>query len=332
MGEFDKILNSLQNKQFAPVYFLHGEEPYFIDQITDYIEEHALTESEKSFNQQVFYGKDVEMKQLIAAARRFPMMANYQVIIVKEAQNLKGLDELQQYLDNPLKSTILVFAYKNKKLDKRTKIATALKSQVLFESKKLYDNELPNFINSAVARKSLKINSRACMLMAEYLGADLTKVANEIDKLFLNKKPGEEITEQDIETHVGISKEYNVFELQSAIAVNNKSKAFKIANHFAADSKNYPLVVILGSLYSFFSKVFRAGSLQDRSKKNLMSSIGLNYFQADDCVAALQHFPGHKLENIFSLLKEYDLRSKGINDSGTEDGQLLKEMLFRIFQ
>ncbi|MEI8113011.1 MAG: DNA polymerase III subunit delta, partial [Bacteroidia bacterium] len=301
---FDEIISNLQKKIYHPIYFLMGEEAYFIDKISDYIADHVLTEAEKGFNQTILYGKDLEPSTIIGHARRFPMMANYQVVIVREAQNIKDLvakekksekDKtekekkipLEVYLENPLKSTILVLCYKYKTIDKRTNIAKQLdKTAVLFESKKIYDNQLPAWISSYLKTLQYTIAPQASAMLSEYLGADLSKVVNELDKLIISLPVGGQITPEHIEKNIGISKEFNVFELQKAIGERNLLKANRIINYFGANPSGNPMPVVMSSLFSYFSKLLNYQFLEDKSQNNAAAALGVNPFFIKDYVAA----------------------------------------------
>lgn len=332
---FDKIMGDLKARRFSPIYFLQGEESYFIDKIANYIEDNVLNEGERGFNQTVFYGKETDMVTILMAARRFPMMSDYQVIIVKEAQNLKDFDKLEPYVASPVASTILVFTYKGKKLDKRTKTAKALEKFVLFDSAKLYDNQVPGWIEDYLKNKGYTINQKALALVAESLGNDLSKVANELDKMLLNLEGGEvkSITPKEIEDNIGISKDYNIFELQDAIGKRNFVKAIEIVDYFAqSKNQNGNLVVVLPQLYSFFGKLYKIHYLRDKSKENVSKQLGINPFFFNDYLNYFKNFSSLKIENIFTILSEFDLKSKGVNSSGTADGELMKEMLVKIFR
>ena len=255
----DSILKDLKQKKFAPVYFLHGEEPYFIDKISDYIEENVLPEAEKGFNQVILYGKDVDMAAVMGNAKRFPMMAERQVVIVKEAQEIKdigredGQEQLIAYLNNPLVSTILVLAHKNKKLDARKKLAKEVDAKgVLFESKKLYDNQVEPFVADLIRENGYKINHNASRIFSQYVGNNLSRINNEFEKLTVNLKEGQEIDELIVQRNIGISKEYNIFELQNALVQRNVEKAFRIVNYFAENPKNNPTIANITILFNFF--------------------------------------------------------------------------------
>ncbi len=328
---FDQIIDKLKNKIYYPVYFLSGEEAYYIDEISDYIEKNVLNDVEKEFNQTVIYGRETTVQSIISAAKRYPMMANYQVVIVKEAQDVPKIEELEKYLENPLASTLLVFNYKYKKIDKRRTFAKLIdKKGVLFESKKLYDNQIPAWIYSYVVQKGYQITPKANAMLAEYLGADLGKIVNEISKLILNIPPKAEITETLVEQNIGISKDFNIFELQNAIGSRNIVKANQIANYFAASPKENPLVKTIIMLFSYFSKLLIYHQLTDKSRNNVASALSIVPNFVKDYETAARNYPPHKLINIVSILREYDLRSKGVNNVSTSEGEMLREMLFRI--
>lgn len=336
-----ELIKDLKNRKFKPVYLLHGEESYYIDKISDYIEQNALSDAEKGFNQTVFYGKDSDVMSIINSAKRFPMMSEFQVVIVKEAQDLKwgkddegkkSADPMLSYLENPLSSTILVFCYRNGKFDKRKKTYKAIEKRgVVFESAEIYDNKVPAWIEDFVREKGYTIHARASALMAEYLGNDLSKVANELEKLMLNVKKGQEITSKDVENNIGISKEYNVFELQTAIARKDAYKVNQIINYFAANPKNNPMPLVLGNLNNYFSKVLKYHYATDRSPQGLARELGVAPFFVKDYETAGRSFSKQKTFQIISYLRECDLKSKGVDASGnTEDGELMKELLFKI--
>lgn len=346
--EFNDIMSELKKRVYRPVYFLMGEEPYFIDIISDYIESNVLDEMGKEFNQTVLYGRDVTAADIIGAAKRFPMMSEHQVIIVKEAQNIRDLvakekegekqkDKekaklpFESYLENPQKSTILVICYKYKTIDKRTSIAKFIeKNAVLFDSKKIYDNQVPAWINNYLKGKEFTIGPKASALLTEYLGTNLSKVSNELDKLIINLPPKSEITIDHIETNIGISKDYNVFELQNAIGKKEVLKANRIINYFAANDKEHPLVMTVASLYGYFCKLLSYHFVADKSKANLASAMGVNPFFLSDYERAAKSYSVDKLRRIFAYLREYDLKSKGVENGSVTEGELLKELLFKI--
>jgi DNA polymerase-3 subunit delta len=336
------ILSQLKKREFKPVYLLHGDEPYYIDQVSDYIENNVLSDAEKGFNQTVFYGKDSDVMTILNTAKRFPMMSDYQVVLVKEAQELKwgkdgddsgkSLDPILSYLENPLRNTILVFCYKYGKFDKRKKTYKAMeKHGVVFESPALYDNKIASWIEDIVKEKGYRIHARASALMAEHLGNDLSKIANELEKLMLNIQEGHEIQVEDVQDNIGISKEYNVFELQSAIVARDASKANTIINYFAANPKSNPIQLVFGALNSYFVKVLKYHYAADKSPQGLARELGVNPYFLKDYQLAGRNYPVEKTFNVISYLREYDLKTKGVDATGnTEDGELLKELIFKI--
>ena len=334
----EQILADIKQRKFKPVYFLHGDESYYIDLISDLLEKDVLTDGEKGFNQTVLYGKEADILTIISTAKRYPMMSDYQVVIVKEAQNLKfgksesKEDPLAAYLENPLKSTILVFCYKYGTLDKRLKIAKSIeKHGVLFESKKLYDNQISDWASKYVESKGFKIEGKASAMIAEFLGNDLGKVANEIDKVLINMGDRKMISMDDIEKNIGVSKEFNSFELNSAIVKRDVLKANRIIDYFAANKKDNPIVLIIGNMNSFFSKLFTYHFLQDKSKGNVAKELKVNPFFVTEYESAARNFNFDKTCQVISLLREYDLKSKGVDNTGnTEEGELLKELVWKI--
>lgn len=334
-----EIIKDLKNRKYKPVYLLHGEEPYFIDQVSNYVEHQLLPEAEKGFNQTVLYGKDTDIMTVLGAAKRYPMMADYQVVLVKEAQEMKwgsesddkkSINPLQAYLENPLPSTILVFCYKYSKFDKRKKVYKAIeKSGLIFESGSLYDSKIPAWVESYLTEKGYKINQQASLMLAEYLGNDLSKIANELDKLMLNVSAGQEITLKHIHDNIGISKEYNVFELQTALAKKDAYKANQIINYFEANPKANPIVLVLGNLNNFFTKVLVYHYVKDKSPQNLAREMGVSPYFIKDYEQAARSYPLGKTVQIISYLREYDVKSKGV-ESNTDHGGLMKELMFKI--
>lgn len=330
---FEQIISELKNKIYKPIYFLSGDESYFIDLITKYINDNVLTDAEKSFNQTVLYGKETEIHTVINAAKRFPMMANYQVVIVKEAQNIKKIDDLIHYANAPLKSTILVINYKYKTLDKRKKLYKALNENcVLFESKKLYDNEVPGWINSYLKNKNRTVDPSAGMLLTEYLGNDLSKIANELDKLIITLPEGEyNISTSHIERNIGISKDFNNFELHKALTQKNVLKSNRIVNYFSHNPKDNPFTLTISSLYHFYSKVLTYHFIKDkRDRRSVAATLKVNPYFVGDYEKAAKSYNPRKTVEIISLLREYDLKSKGFNNVSTSHGELLKELVFKI--
>ncbi|MBL7927779.1 MAG: DNA polymerase III subunit delta [Bacteroidia bacterium] len=337
---FDTILRDLKNKVYAPVYLLQGEEPYYIDQISDYLEKNVLDEMEKEFNQTIVYGKDTDALTLVSAAKRYPMMSNYQLIIVKEAQDLKALnkkdsanDELnpiEVYLQNPVPSTILVFCFKYKKIDGRSKLAKLFDTKaVVFESIKLKESAIPAWVKNYCTQNHYKIQDQANNLIAEYLGNDLSKVSNALDKLMINIPNSETINTTHIETYIGISKEYNVFELNNALARKDVLKANKIIQYFGANTKANPLVLVLANLYSFFYKVIGMHAIPNR--KDAGVALGINFYFVGEYETAARNYSLPKLVSIIACLRDTDLKSKGLgNTSAQTDAHLLKELIYKI--
>jgi DNA polymerase III subunit delta len=327
--DFNQLMTSLKAKQYAPVYYLFGDEHYFIDEVSNYIEAHVLNEGEKGFNQMVLYGKDNDVRTIVSNARRFPMMAPYQVIIVKEAQTLKELDEFESYFEKPVPSTILVICNKSAKLDKRTKFYKALSKHVIFESKKLYDNQLPPFIEAYLKSKGFKISSRAVQLIADSLGSDLAKISNELDKLIINKHDEKEITDTDVELKIGISKEFNIFELIGAMAQKNSARAFHIAHHMGK-AKDFSIIATLINMNNFFNKAYIVKQSKIKDRGELQKKYGFNYYQAGDYLNAVTKYSSDELEKCIRTMHEYDLKSKGVNNISATPDELLKEVLIKI--
>jgi DNA polymerase-3 subunit delta len=329
---YEEIISDLKNRIFKPVYFLAGEEPYYIDLITDYIQDKVLPESEKAFNQIVVYGDDTNISSIIDTARRFPMMASHQVLIIKEAQTLKKVEDLVFYLEKPLLSTILVLSYKYKTIDKRTKLYKTLESHgVYFESVKLRDYQIPPWIDRYLMVKGIKTEPNASAMLTEYLGTDLHKIVNELDKLIITLPAGKPvITSALIEKNIGISKDYNNFELQKAIGEKNILKANMIVHYFANNPKDNPITVSISSLFGFFSKLLTFHYLTDKSRNNVASVLKVNPYFVKDYEVSATKYNAPKTMQIISLLRTYDMRSKGFGDPGTDQGELLKELVFRI--
>lgn len=334
------IIKDLKARKFKPVYLLHGEEPYYVDQIVHYMEENLLNEMEKGFNQTVLYGKDTDMATILNAAKRYPMMSDYQLVVVKEAQDLKWGKEtegsskeaefVQAYFEKPLKSTILVLAYKYANFDKRKKIFKSIsKSGEVFQSDPVRDYKLAQWIEELVKEKGYKIAPQASALIAEYLGADLSKIANEVEKLMLNISKETTIDTGLVQKNIGISKEYNVFELQKALAVRDVLKCNQIVNYFADNPKANPMVMVMANLNSYFSKILKYHYLPN--KNEAAKELGVNPYFVKDYEMAARSFNLNKTFDIISLLREYDLKSKGVDSTGnTTDGELLKELLFKV--
>lgn len=328
---FEKIIGELEKKIYRPLYWLEGEEEYFIDKVIDYAEHRILTEAETSFNLTVFYGKDTNWPDVINACRRYPMFAERQVVILKEAQQMRDVEKLEPYIENPLNSTILVVSYKEKKIDGRTKFARLIKEKgVLLTTKKIYDNQLPQWTEHMVQAKGFEINRKALMLLVDHIGNDLSRLENEIEKIRVNLGKRKTISEEDIEEYVGISKEFNVFEFQNAIAMKDLARCIRIIQYFEANPKAAPIQLILPSFYSFFSKLFMIYGLNSREEKTVATAIGVNPFFVKDYLLAVKQYSFPEVEKAILQLHQYNLRSLGVKDAGTEDASLLKEMVFKI--
>lgn len=330
--EFDAIIQNLKKKIYHPIYLLQGEEPYFIDIISNYIEKNVLSDAEKGFNQTVFYGKDSDPINIAESSLRFPMMASQQVIIVKEAQSLAKIDALTSYAEKPLSSTILVLNYKYKNLDARTKLSKAIKKNgVVFTSKKIYENKIPNWIENYLGQKDYSITPQAAQILTAYLGNDLSKVANELEKLVIAVKETNKITPEHIEKNIGLSKDFNIFELQNALGEKNVFKANQIIQYFGANPTTNPIQKTVSNLYFYFSKIFTYHFLKDKSERNVAAELRVHPFIAKSYIAAAKKYSPTKLYEIIGILREYDMKSKGFAVSGMIDSaDLQKEMIYKI--
>ncbi len=328
---FDQLIRNLKNQIYHPVYLLHGEESYYIDFVSDYMEEHVLTETEKEFNQTVLYGRDVDAPTIINYAKRYPMMANYQVLIIKEAQEIKDLEALTAYVQQPLSSTLLVLCHKYGKVDRRKSLAKAVdKHGILFESPRIYDNKIPGWIEQYVKNLHYEITLKASFMLTEFLGNDLSKITNEIRKLIINVPEGTEIDENLVEKYIGISKDFNVFELQKALGTKNAFKANQIISYFGSNPRENPLVKVIPILFSFFSKVLLYQHLQDKSRNNAAAALAVHPFFLQDYQTTARNYSPAKVKAVIGILREYDLKSKGIDNVSATDGELMKELIFRI--
>lgn len=330
---FDDVMTSLQANQYAPIYLLMGEEGYFIDEIANYIIDHVLTNDEKEFNLTIAYGADVDMATVINAAKRYPMMAEYQVVVVKEAQNIKNMDELAFYIQKPLKSTILVICHKHGNIDRRKKwVAEVAKLGVVFESKKLKEQHLPAFINNYMKQKGLEMDAKATQMMADFVGNDLGRMTGELDKLIITQPKGQKrVTPEQIERNIGISKDYNVFELRNAIIAKDVMKANRIIKYFAENPKTNPIQLTLALLFSFFSNLFMSYYAPEKSEAGVAAFLGLkSSWAAKDYLAAMQNYSGIKVMQILHEIRMADARSKGIDNNSVEDADLLRELVFTI--
>lgn len=333
MEEVIKIVNDLKSGNIKPMYFLMGEEPYYIDKLSDYIEKNVLTEEEKGFNQTVLYGRDVSVEDVISTAKRYPMMAERQVVIVKEAQDLiRTIDKLESYAENPMATTVLVFCYKYKTLDKRKKLTKLLaKNGVIFESKKLYENQVGDWIKRVLAGKKYAIEPKAMAMLVEFLGTDLSKINNELEKLQIILPVGSTITPQHIEENIGFSKEFNVFELRKALGERNQLKAYTIAENFSQNPKDNPMVVTTSLVFGFFIQLLKYHGLKDKNPKNVAAVLGINPFFMKEYDVALKNFPMKKVSQIVAALRDIDVKSKGVGANALSHSDLLREMLYKIF-
>ncbi|WP_075557441.1 DNA polymerase III subunit delta [Parabacteroides timonensis] len=331
---FEEICRDIVAKKFQPVYILMGEEPFFMDRITDLLIENVLGESERDFNQMVMYGADTDAAMIINAARRFPMMSEYQLVVVREAQLVRDIELLTNYVKNPLNSTVLVVNYKYKNLDRRKSLAAATeKTGVLFESKKIPDYKMPAFIVSFMQQRSIGIDPKAAQMLSDFLGNDLSRLSKELDKLalILPEKAPKRVTPELIEQNIGISKEYNNFELIKAIAVKDILKANRIAQYFEKNPKSNPIQMTLPVIFNYFSNLLICYYTKDRSEGGLMTALGLRgTFQVKDYMTGLRNYPAMKVFNLISDIRTTDARSKGVDNSSVSDADLLKELLYKI--
>ena len=327
----EKIISEWKKKNFRPVYWLEGEEDYYIDMVVDHAEHRILDESQAGFNLTVFYGRDADWASVVNACRRYPMFSDQQVVLLKEAQQMKDIDKLEGYIENPLVSTIFVVAYKGKSYDKRTKLYKLLKSNAeIFNSEKIKDYKLQEWIGEFVKAKGYKISPKAVSLLDEHIGNDLSRISNEIEKLALNLKGRKEITEDDIEEYIGISKEYNVFELQSAIAKKDLARAIRIIQYFEGNPKAGPIQMVLPALYASFSKVYTVFGMNDRSETALKPHFYFNAVAVKNAIETINNYGYDGIERILLLLHHYNLKGVGVGDTGTSDAALMKEMVVKM--
>jgi DNA polymerase-3 subunit delta len=327
----EKIIGEWKKKHFKPVYWLEGEEDFYIDKIVNYAEHHILSEAEAGFNLTVFYGKDADWTAIINACRRYPMFSERQVVLLKEAQQMRDIEKLEPYIDNPLPSTIFVVSYKEKKVDGRSKLAKLLKTKgELFSTKKMYDNQLPEWTNELIQSKGYSISQKGVLLLVDHIGNDLSRIDNEIEKILVNLGSRKNITEDDIERYVGISKEYNPFELQAALAARDLPKAIRIIQYFEANPKAAPIQLILPTLYNLFSKTYMIFGQNAKDEKTVAVNIGVNAWFVKDYMQAARAYGYNGIENALLLLHHYNLKSVGVNDTGTSDASLLKEMVVKM--
>jgi DNA polymerase-3 subunit delta len=339
VADYNLIIKGLKQGKYSPVYFLQGEESFFIDNIVSFIEANALDEAQKSFNQYGLYGKDIAMTDILNAARKYPMMGGRQVVIVKEAQSLSdwkkeaAIKLLTSYIENPLSSTILVFAYKDKAIDKRTKIAKALEKHTIFMlSKKIYDNQIPDWVRSFAVSAEAQLTDRAVMILAESIGNNLQRLANEIEKLKLNVPTGTAIDDRAVQKYVGISKDYNDFELQKALAMKNKAKALAIINYFGANPSGNPVIRIIANLSNYFNKLLIINHQRLSDKNDIARAIGGSPFFAGEYLQAARQYPLPIIIRNISYIHQADLQSKGIKYASIPPAALLKELIFKLLQ
>ncbi len=332
MEDAIQIVTSIKNGQVKPIYFLMGEEPFYIDKIANYIEDNLMPEEEKGFNQMVMYGRDTTVEDIVSNAKRYPMMAERQVIIVKEAQDLsRTIEKLESYSDNPQPTTTLVICYKYKKIDKRKKLYKSVsKNGVIFDSKRLYENQVSDWITSSLKSGGYAISPKASQMLVEFLGTDLSKIDNELQKLQLVAPKGTNITPELIEENIGISKDFNNFELNKAIGARDTVKAHRIINYFSQNTKDHPMVVTVSLLFTYFSKTLQYHGIEDKSKANVAKVLKVNPFFVKDYVAAARNYPMRKVSQIITYLRETDVKGKGVGAYNVPSGDLLKELVVKI--
>lgn len=326
----DKIISDWKKNIYKPIYWIEGDEEFYVDQLVDFAERKILSESEASFNLTVFYGRDAAWADVLNACRKYPMFSDRQVVVLKEAQQMKDVDKLEPYIQTPLSSTILIVAFKDKKLDARTRFAKLVKDKTEYIlTKKIYDNALPDWVSSVVAGMGYSITPKANSLIVDHIGNDLSRIKNEIDKIQINLGSRRSITEEDVENYVGISKEFNVFELQSAIAARDLAKAMRIIQYFDANPKVAPIQLVLPSLYTFFSKVYMVFGVSG-GEEAIAKQISVNPYFVKSYLQASKTYGFDGIEKILLLLHSYNLKGIGINAARIEDAELLKEMVVKI--
>ncbi|MCC1483709.1 DNA polymerase III subunit delta [Winogradskyella immobilis] len=333
MNEAKQIVTDIQKGQIKPIYFLMGEEAYYIDKISDYIEKNVLDEAEKGFNQVVLYGRDISIEDIVSNAKRYPMMAERQVVIIKEAQDLsRTIEKLSDYANNLQPTTVLVVNYKYKKIDKRKALYKAIqKVGVVYESKKLYENQVGDWIRRVLAGQGYSIAPKAAQMLVEFLGTDLLKIDNELSKLKIVLPKDTQITPEHIEENIGISKDFNNFELRKAVGEYNVVKAYQIAKYFADNPKDNPMVVTVSLLFNFFSQLLHFHGLNDKSPRSVASALKINPYFVNEYITAARNYPMKKVSGVVSTLREFDVKSKGVGANAIPQGDLLKELLVKIF-
>ena len=325
------LLKEIRNKKFEKIYFLHGEEPYFIDVLTKAIQDNALEESERDFNQSILYGKDAEVLSLISELKSYPMMAERRLVILKEAQYFKAIEQLESYLENPANSTIFVICYKYKTFDARKKtLKNALKNGVVFKSEKVKEYQLAEWIQQYIKTTGYELTSKACMLLIESLGNDLGRIVKELEKLAVLIEKGTIINENHIEENIGISKDYNVFELTNAVANKDNLKALKIVDYFDHNPKAADLVFVISNLFKFFSQIMRIHFLPNKSREAVAQALGVHPFVAGELTNAKNKYDPRKIAANIALIHEYDLKSKGVGNTSATQGDLMREMVYQL--
>lgn len=327
----EKIIGEWKRGIYKPIYWLEGDEEYFIDKVVDYAEHKILSPSEASFNLSVFYGKDAQWSDVVNACMRYPMFAERQVVLLKEAQQMRDIAKLEPYIEKPLGSTIFVVSYKEKKVDGRSKLAKLLKEKgEMLTTKKLYDNQLPEWTSELVHSKGYTISQKALLLLVDHIGNDLSRIDNEIDKLLVNLGTRRSISEDDVEKYVGVSKEYNPFELQNALARKDITRALRIVNYFEANPKAAPIQLVLPALYNLFSKTYMIFGQNNNDEKAIALNIGVSPFFVKDYLLTAKNYGPAGVTNALMLLHHYNLRSVGVGDVGTSDGALMKELVIKV--
>jgi DNA polymerase-3 subunit delta len=333
LDEVKALVADIKKGQVKPIYFLMGEEAYYIDKLSDFIEDTILDEAEKGFNQIVLYGRDVTIDDIVSNAKRYPMMADRQVVIVKEAQDLsRSIEKLASYAENPQPTTVLVVNYKYKKIDKRKALYKAINKHgsVVFESKKLYDNQVPDWIRRVLKGDGYDISPKAAQMLVEFLGTDLSKVNNELNKLKIVLPQGTQITPEHVEENIGISKDFNNFELRKAVGERNIVKAHQIAKYFADNPKDNPMVVTVALLFNFFSQLLHLHGMTDKNPRSVASALRVNPYFVNEYLTAARNYPMKKVSAVVALLREFDVKSKGVGANSVPQGDLLRELLVRI--
>jgi len=332
LDDVKQLVATIKKGDLKPIYFLMGEESYYIDKISDYIEDNVLDEAEKGFNQMVLYGRDVTIDDIVSNAKRYPMMAERQVVIVKEAQDLsRTIEKLAQYAANPQPSTVLVINYKYKKIDKRKALYKAInKVGVVYESKKMYENQVSDWIRRVLAGQNYNISPKAAQMLVEFLGTNLSKIDNELSKLKIVLPEGTQITPEHIEENIGISKDYNNFELRKAVGQRNVLKAHQIAKYFAENPKDNPMVVTVALLFNFFSQLLHLHGMSDKNPRSVASALKVNPYFVNEYLDAAKNYPMRKVSYVIGVLREFDVKSKGVGSNSTPQGDLLKELLVKV--